>query len=183
MSAALVLDIDGTLDTADPDQVERLVNHTRKHGVESYINTARSQAYCRHPDPLTTSIAGPKSHGRHHCLVHPDPPTSKVTNMEKIRKKAGVDDPRCVLLIDDRPENIDAVEDAGFSGILVNERTGIRRKTVDKAQRLLRRCLADKRSRGIAGEGAKHGGGFLWRLVARVVIVVGILFLLALLLF
>ena len=131
MSAALVLDIDGTLDTAHRKQVERLVSYTDKNGVERYINTARSQEYCRDPDPLTTDIAGPKTHGKHHCLIHPDPPTSKVMNMDKIRKREQIDDARCLVLIDDRPENIEAVQEAGYSGILVNERRGIRKKTVD----------------------------------------------------
>tara|TARA_B110001450_G_C17531465_1_gene444822 strand:- start:305 stop:847 length:543 start_codon:yes stop_codon:yes gene_type:complete len=177
MSAALVLDIDGTLDTADRKQVERLVNYTDNHGVQRYINTARSQEYCRDPDPLTTEIAGPKSHGKHHCLIDPDPPTSKVINMDKIRKRERIDDARCLVLIDDRPENIEAVQEAGYSGILVKERRGIRKKTVNKAQRIMRRCLADQKTRGKCNDDSD----FIRRLLTRIVIIIGILFLFALL--
>lgn len=180
MSAALVLDIDGTLDTADRKQVERLVGYTDKHGVERYINTARSQEYCRDPDPLTTDIAGPKSHGKHHCLIHPDPPTSKVMNMDKIRKREQIDDARCLVLIDDRPENIEAVQEAGYSGIMVSEHRGIRKKTVDKAQRLMRRCLVDKKARGKCNDDFDYD--FIKRLLTRIVIIIGILFLFTLLL-
>tara|TARA_B110000046_G_scaffold158354_1_gene170281 strand:- start:58 stop:606 length:549 start_codon:yes stop_codon:yes gene_type:complete len=179
MSAALVLDIDGTIDTADPLQLQRIVEYTDKHNVNRYINTARSQGYCRNPDDLTTTIAGPKSHARHHCLVHPDPPVSKVMNMEKIRRREQIDDPRCVVLVDDRAENIKAVRAAGYSAIKVRSRTGIRRGTVNSAQRLVRRCLADQKTRG-AGN-AVDDGGYIKRLLARTALFVVIIMLLALL--
>ena len=177
MSAALAYDIDGTLDTADPKQVRRLHEYTEKHGIGRYINTARSQAYCDDPDPVSTDVAGPKSHRRHHCLVDDDPPVSKVINMEKIRRREGIADPRCVLLIDDRPENIEAVNEAGFTGIKVNAKRGIREDTVDKVQRKLRSCLSDKKQRGAAAtpDGACSK---VPRLIARIVILLAILVLL-----
>lgn len=180
MSAALVLDIDGTIDTADAAELERIVNYTDKHGVNRYVNTARSQGYCRNPDPLTTSIVGPKSHKKHHCLVDSDPPTSKVKNMHKINKREGIEDSRCLILIDDRPENIKAVEQAGFTGIRVDARRGIRKETVDEAIRRMRSCLANKKGRGTCD--GLDDGDFIKRLVARIVIVLGILFLVVLLL-
>lgn len=177
MSAALVLDIDGTIDTANPKEVDRLVTYTDKHGVNRYVNTARSQAYCRDPGKLTTDIVGPKSHGTHYCLVHPDPPVSKVMNMEKIARRERIDNSKCLVLIDDRPENIEAVKEAGFSAIQVNAHTGIRKRHVNRAQRLLRRCLIDKKSRGTCDANVSDDG-FLRRVLLRLVIVIAILLLL-----
>lgn len=171
MSTALVLDIDGTIDTADPLQLKRIVDFTETHGVNRYINTARSQGYCRDPDHLTTSIVGPKSHRKHHCLVDPDPPVSKVLNMEKIRRREQVDDPRCVVLIDDRPENIKAVRDAGYSAIKVNARTGIRSDTVNSAHRIMRRCLVDQKTRGTGNATDDDGYGLLARIALFIVLV------------
>lgn len=144
--ATLALDIDGTLDPADALQVNRLQRIAKKMHVDTYINTARSQLYCDDPTTLTTRLA---SKEKHHCLVDPDPPTSKVINMHRIQKMSGTDDPTCVMLIDDRPENIEAVHKAGFTAIPVDASTGIQSETVDAAIDVMRRCnrQCPKRSR------------------------------------
>jgi hypothetical protein len=176
MSAALALDIDGTIDTADPDELQRLSNYTDRHDIKRYINTARSQAYCDDPDPLSTDLVNKK---KHHCLIHRDPPTSKVLNMQKIQKSENIDDARCVVLIDDRPENIDAVRDAGFSAVQVDARHGIQKNTVNRAQRLLYDCVNNKRSRGV--DANDEDSTYIERLVTRIIILVAIFFLLFLL--
>ncbi len=120
--AAVVFDIDGTLNTADPSAVDDITSYAKSKGASMHINTARSMGYCAKPSPSTTKIVSGEDH---HCLVHPNPPVSKVLNMKKIQEKTQIPF-ECVFLIDDRPENIEAVKLAGFSGILVDEKYGIR---------------------------------------------------------
>ena len=141
--AALALDVDGTIDTADPAELLRLKNAAARLHVPLYLHTARSEPYCEDPDLLTTMYV-PQS--RHHCLVHPYPPTSKVVNMHTIQKNAAVYHPECVILIDDRPENVDAVREQGFKAIWVDASLGIRRETVDRAIKAMERC--SRRTRG-----------------------------------
>ena len=188
---ALALDIDGTLNTADAAQVTRLQRAAKRLGFDTHINTARPMEYCATPDPLTTRLAGAKRAGKHHCLVDRDPPTSKVKNMHTIKKMSNVHDPKCVILVDDRPENIKAVEDAGFTGIKVNDRTGIRKKTVDHAIDIMQQCSAE----AVATRGAvsaktvsnaasvTHVRSSLRRLLIRIVLVTLIALLLVLLCF
>ena len=142
-NAALAFDIDGTLTTANPSSLKRLINHAKASGVDMHINTARPSLYCADPSQDTISIV-PRS--KHHCLVHPDPPTSKVLNMQRMQSISGVNSGRCNILIDDRPENIAAIEAAGFSGVLVDERTGIDDKAADVTIRLINECLAETNS-------------------------------------
>ena len=144
--AALALDIDGTIDTADKQQLSRLNNAARRLGVPRYINTARSNAYCHAPDRLTTKLC-PRS--KHHCLVSNDVPYSKLVNMRKIQKHARVRDPACVMLIDDRPENIQKINSNGYTGIRVQDTTGIRRETVDEAIETMRLCASNPKGRGV----------------------------------
>lgn len=134
-TGALALDIDGTITTADSAEIARLVREACRFDFPVFINTARSDAYCQAPDSCTLALA---ERTRHHCLVHPDPPTSKVINMRKIQHSAGVSDPRNVILIDDRPENVEKVRAAGFRAIEVDASQGIRRDTVDDALRMMR---------------------------------------------
>lgn len=134
---ALALDIDGTINTGDSEQILRLQREARRFGFPVFINTARSEAYCEAPDPDTLTLA---DQSRHHCLVHPDPPTSKVINMRKIQYSAGVSNPRNVILVDDRPENVQEVRAAGFRAIEVEAARGIRADTVDDALDMMRRA-------------------------------------------
>ena len=92
--------------------------------------------YCRQPDSVSLDVSPP---GHHHCLVDPDPPTSKVLNMHRIQDLSGASK-QCTILIDDRPENIDAVRASGFSGILVDERSGITNSVADHAIRMIDEC-------------------------------------------
>ena len=141
--AALGLDIDGTLTSADAAAVDRLLAHARATGADVHINTARPAPYCRQPT-RTASIA-PRD--KHHCLVHPDPPTSKVQNMRRMQQMSGVRASRCNVLIDDRPENVDAVRRAGFSAVLVDARTGIDARAAGSAMRLVDECARAHRRR------------------------------------
>lgn len=160
--AAIAYDIDGTLTTADKHQVSRLSNLAKSMNVKEYINTARPRGYCTDPDPITTKLA-PKS--KHHCMVGHDPPTSKVINMEKIYKHSGIQNKRCAILIDDRPENIKAVENHGYTGILVNDKTGIRKKHVDKIHRIMHECQPSNMYRGTSNEIQK------WKLVLLLILI------------
>ena len=167
--AALALDIDGTIDTADPVQLSRLKDAASRMRVPLYINTARSSAYCRRPDSLSTKIT---KRANHHCLVSHDVPQSKLDNMEKIMKNAKVSEPACVILVDDRPENIEKVSDHGFTGIKVQHDKGIRNETVDEAIEKMRRCAANPKLRGTFVEGR-------WRRRARLLVLVLIAVLIA----
>lgn len=126
MRGVLVLDIDGTLDTADPSALRALQRFVKKETIGVYINTARPPRYCEEPDWLSLQFA---SQDKHHCLVHPSPPTSKVINMQAIQQETRVH-PRNIVLLDDRPENIEAVQRMGFAGIQVQEKYGIQKETV-----------------------------------------------------
>lgn len=167
-TAALGLDIDGTLNTGDPTAIRQLLRHARSSGVDVHINTARPPIYCADPDQDTTAVA-PRA--KHHCLVHRDPPTSKVLNMRRIQQLSGVENPRCNILVDDRPENIEAVRRHGFSGVLVDERTGIDATAAEATMRILDECAATK---GPIGR-AKRRSHF------RLALIVVILFLLCVL--
>ena len=66
-------------------------------------------------------------------------PKSKVANMDRIAEKCNV--PRaCALLVDDRPENIEAAERAGYVGVLVDEQTGITARIARDIMDRLKRC-------------------------------------------
>lgn len=134
---ALALDIDGTLTTANPRAVSRLMVEADRRGVATHINTARPAWYCAEPDPISLRVSPLQNH---HCLVHPDPPTSKVINMNRIQEMSGASK-QCTILIDDRPENVDAVIAQGYGGILVDERTGITEKVADVAIQMMDSCL------------------------------------------
>eukprot|EP00966_Prymnesium_polylepis_P031345 729155-Prymnesium_polylepis.2 len=139
--SALALDIDGTITPADPQVVLGLVQAARKLGAEIAINTARSQGYCDSPDELTTRLTA-REH--HYCassyilynVLIEDIPQRKVANMEAIAQVAHLQRRHCALLVDDRPENVEAVNRAGFTGILVHARWGI---TPSVAQQVLQR--------------------------------------------
>lgn len=89
--------------------------------------------------------------------------------MRSIQKKANVSNSRCAILIDDRPENNEAVRRARFSAIPVNERTGIRKHTVDKAILKMRECsLQNVRMRGT-------GSSALIKLAVAVVVLVTVI--------
>lgn len=60
--------------------------------------------------------------------------------MRKIQRSAGVSNPRNVILVDDRPENVEEVRAAGFSAIEVEAAHGIRADTVDDALGMMRRA-------------------------------------------
>lgn len=150
-AGALALDIDGTIDVADKKELQRLVDAARMLRIPRYINTARSYHYCNNPDRLTTSLV---SRSKHHCLVSNDVPHSKTRNMHTIKKNARVADPSCVILIDDRPENIAHVKKNGFTGIQVDDRFGIQKETVDEAIETMHLCAANPNLRGTA---SPHG--------------------------
>lgn len=136
--AALALDIDDTLTTADPAAVADLSAYAESRDVPVYINTARVQAYCDRPDDDTLGVVGEAS--RHFCRPPGGHPVyHKVANMERIAHRAGVSR-ECAVLVDDRPENVRAVELAGFRGVLVDGRVGITHEVADEVKAILDRC-------------------------------------------
>lgn len=143
--AALALDIDGTIDTANKAELTRLQNVAKRLRIPTFINTARPQIYCQQPDRMTTRLA---PRGKHHCLVSNNVPRSKIENMRTIQADAAVQEASCCILIDDRPENIHGVNSQGFTGIKVNEHTGIQKETVDEAIETMRLCAANPTMRG-----------------------------------
>ena len=147
--SALALDIDGTLTMADERVVYNLVRTARSYGAHVAINTARPPLYCLEPDPITTRLAPVADH---HCytgkswwlrnLVH-DVPTSKVANMETIEERGAVPNKRCCVLVDDRRENIEAVDAAGYTGFYVDYKRGIRRHDARNILDILRNCAIE----------------------------------------
>ena len=143
--SALALDIDGTITTADQRVVFGLVAAARALGAEVAINTARAQAYCDAPDELTTRLTARENH---YCasawvlwnILIEDIPARKVTNMDRIVAGAHVQRRSCALLVDDRLENVAAANRAGYTGILVDGRTGITPRTAQRILEQLRVC-------------------------------------------
>ena len=132
----------------------------------SVINTARPQFYCDDPDKLTSRLAARENHL---CGSHPwlptrslagavvwgmlaDVPKSKTDNMGVAASSCSV--PRaCALLVDDRPENIQAVERAGYTGILVDERRGITSAVARDIMEHLKRCAHEASLPGASRSG------------------------------
>jgi hypothetical protein len=126
MQGVLVLDIDGTIDTANQTALNELLKFANANKIDIYINTARPQIYCADPDWLSLQFT---TQNKHYCIVHPHPPISKVINMQTIKSITNAD-PKKIVLIDDRPENILAVRNAGFSAIQVDDKYGVQHNTV-----------------------------------------------------
>lgn len=134
-SCVIALDYDYTISTGSPLAMKNLREMCKRNRVPIYLNTARPPEYCKSPNKLTTSLTG-TSKKRLHCLVNDDPPTSKVLNMKRIAKLEKMDkkDYHRLVLVDDRPENIDAVKKKGFSGIKVKARSGIDYNTLTQLE-------------------------------------------------
>ena len=124
------------------------------------INTARPPLYCLEPDPITTRLA---TKADHHCYTGKswwfrnmvcDVPASKVANMETIAARGNVSSHRCCVLVDDRRENIEAVDAAGFTGFYVDYKRGIRRHDARNILDILRNCALEA---GQTAPGAEHG--------------------------
>ena len=131
--SALALDIDGTITTASPAVVHELVRAARVLGSKVAVNTARPASYCRDPY-LTKFLDIPLQD--HYCydgnvpwtfrnLIGGGVPAAKVRALESIRENAGVVDKRCVILVDDRGENIAAAHRAGFGVLQVSGERGV----------------------------------------------------------
>ena len=131
--SALALDIDGTITTASPAVVHELVRAARVLGSKVAVNTARPASYCR--DPYLTKFLNIPLED-HYCydgnvpwtfrnLIGGGVPAAKVRALESIRENAGVQDKRCVILVDDRGENIAAAHRAGFGVLQVSDERGI----------------------------------------------------------
>jgi len=144
--AAIALDIDGTITTGDPSALGRLVEHAQRAGVAPlYVNTARNQRYCNRPDATSTVWVAPE---RSFCRPSGgDPVEWKIRNMHRMVKDAGVEDPACAVLIDDRTENIAGVVSHGFSGVLVDPTTGVTHDTVRAVLGRLEHCEGGDRPR------------------------------------
>lgn len=151
----LALDIDGTITTADQQVVAELVRDARDAGSHVVINTARPQLYCDDPEPeLTSHLVARENHfcgSNRFCPTRTlagavvwgilgDIPKSKVENMDLAASSCGVTRRSCALLVDDRPENVHAAERAGFTGVLVDERTGITSRIAYDIMSRLKEC-------------------------------------------
>lgn len=135
----LALDVDGTITTANPNELQRLLALASQYSTPCYINTARPKAYCEDPASLTTKIAPRENH----LCQQPGSdsvPSSKVSNMLHAQSTSHVDDAKCCVLVDDRPENIRAVRAHGFTGIQVDPMTGIQKDTVDEVSKVMSAC-------------------------------------------
>lgn len=133
------------MDTADAFQLKRLVSEAKKLNVPVYINTARSKRYCDNPDRLSTNHVPQRNH---HCLVDYNVPKSKYENMNTIREKSNVKEKACCVLIDDRADTIQHITKRGYTGIRVDEKSGIQKNTVDETLETLRCCASSPKMRG-----------------------------------
>ena len=152
-SSALALDIDGTITTADQRVVNDLVAAARASGAHVAINTARPTQYCDSPFEMTARLAA-REH--HHCCAWAlrdllfgssasqlaQVPPCKVSNMDAIAGASGVRRRACAILVDDRPENVLVVSRAGYTGVLVDARSGITEAVAHSLLRQLERCAA-----------------------------------------
>lgn len=135
--AALALDVDVTLTRADPAEISDFVDRAKQLGAEITVNTARPGWWCRRGADQTTLQYGIDV-ADHHCLTHMHPPTSKVINMSTIQSEKKIGDNACVILMDDRPENMKAIWKNGFSGIYTPH--GIQKNHIDDALSTIRSC-------------------------------------------
>ncbi|RPF82148.1 MAG: hypothetical protein CBC65_000990 [Rhodothermaceae bacterium TMED105] len=136
--AAIALDIDGTMTTADPEALKMLADHARDNQLSNlYINTARDELYCRNPTRDTTQWVSKENS---FCRpTYGDTVDWKVKNMDRMIEREGVA-PECAVLIDDLPENITGVESNGYIGVKVDARTGITKDTVREVFQRLEKC-------------------------------------------
>lgn len=144
-SAAIALDIDGTITTAEDGALERLKTYVDQHNVDRhkvslYINTARPEGYCQ--DPMET-VAWVEKKNSFCRPTYGDPVDWKMKNMDRMVDREGVH-PRCAVLVDDRQDNIEGVRSCGYHGIKVNAENGITNHTVDEIVRLLKPCFLDQ---------------------------------------
>ena len=135
--AALALDVDVTMTHSDENTLNTLIQEATNMGAAVAINTARPPRWCDRGADQTTLQFGIDI-DKHHCLNHPNPPISKVLNMRTIEENDHVQDSTCVILMDDRPENIHAVWEHGFSAIYTP--TGIDQTHVDTALEKISAC-------------------------------------------
>ena len=134
MHPIIVLDVDGTITTAECSVRKELRDYASEHGVPMYINTARASSWCAHPDEDMTSMVPDRT--KHHCMVGTHPVASKVHNMNLIAPTPT----RCAVLVDDRPENVAGVEAAGYRGILVDAAHGITQTTLRQIREVVEEC-------------------------------------------
>ena len=125
--AAIALDIDGTMTTADPEALQMLADHARDNQLSDlYINTARDEPIVN--VPLVIQHSGIKGK----LVLQTDVRGYgglEGENMDRMIEREGVA-PECAVLIDDLPENITGVESNGYIGIKVDLKTGITKDTV-----------------------------------------------------
>ncbi len=136
--AAIALDIDGTMTTADPEALQMLSDRAKDNQLSDlYINTARDERYCRDPSRITTQWVS-----KENSLCRPmygDPVEWKIKNMKRMIEREGVT-PECAVLIDDLSENIAGVKSHGYIGIKVNATKGITKDTVREVFHHLETC-------------------------------------------
>lgn len=140
--AAIALDIDGTITTADPDALHLLRDHAIANDISDlYINTARDETYCRNPrlDPNLDPTAWVKRENTFCRPTFGDPVNWKIQNMNRMVDREGVD-AKCAVLVDDRPENISGVRSHNYIGIKVDPFTGITKDTVREIFKSLQHC-------------------------------------------
>lgn len=138
--AAIAYDIDGTLTTANRNAVRALNAYAVAYGVPTFVNTARSSAYCDRPSERDSLFAVPAAN--HLCRPRGAPVVAtKVANLDKIARRTGA--PKaCVILIDDRPENTRAARAAGYAAFDVDEGCGVRMSTMRRVANRISECCA-----------------------------------------
>lgn len=143
--ATIVLDIDNTLTTiSDNSVVERLKELTKACSGETYINTARHDAYCFDPKFDSTQFAKKINHycwGTDNKLQrsYQNVAYTKVVNMNKILSKSLHTEKKRLVLFDDIQETVDAVKQEGYYAIKVNPGSGITHDDIAQAESYLSR--------------------------------------------
>lgn len=146
--SALALDVDGTITTASPAVVHELVRAAKVLGSKVAINTARPASYCRDPY-LTKFLDIPLED--HYCydgnvpwtlrnLVGGGVPAAKVRALKTIQAGSDVADRRCVILVDDRGDNVAAAHRAGFDVLQVSKERGVSRADAKELVVRLQEC-------------------------------------------
>tara|TARA_B100000073_G_scaffold77001_1_gene58160 strand:+ start:176 stop:616 length:441 start_codon:yes stop_codon:yes gene_type:complete len=136
--AAIALDIDGTMTTADPEALKLLRDHAAANNLpELYINTARDEAYCTNPSLHTTKWV--KQENSFCRPTYGNVVEWKIQNMNRMVNREGVYN-ECAVLVDDRPENINGVKAHNYIGIKVDPLTGITKDTVRDIFKSLKNC-------------------------------------------
>lgn len=152
-SQVCVFDLDGTLLGTDRKLDENAINACVSQGYELAVNTAEPYNFCYENRPHVEQLGLTVPDEMYLCYDESQPTAaqSKIANMDRVAKYYS-QDATCVLLFDDLPSNINAVEGTGYGGEHINTTpgyNGISPSELDDAMNKLKECNEQKVANGV----------------------------------